>query len=160
MGEADDDAPLRLEVGFKGNAQKFALSSGADRVAVVSTTQVASWNLGAEAPAETRVELPKHEGYVMALAVSENGRRIATSMLDGPVRLWDPEDLSNPVALPMQEGTPMLLAFLDGDRRLMTADQNGSLAAWDLDIQSLVARARRLAGRELTPEEGARFLSL
>jgi hypothetical protein len=54
----------------------------------------------------------------------------------------------------------MLLEFIDGDRRLVTGESGGSLALWDLDLDSMVARARRIAGRELTSEERARFLSL
>ena len=119
-----------------------------------------SWDLACDHPAASRLELPKHEGFIQTVTVSEDGTRIATSMIDGAVRLWDAADPRNVVALPQSTRSVMLLAFLDSGRKLMTGDSNRSLAIWDLDAGRMMDRARRVAGRGVSAEERSRFLEL
>jgi WD40 repeat protein len=160
VGPEADAGPLALELGWNDAGAKFALSRDAQRVVVGAGDRTASWDLAAAAPDDTRIELPRHEAYLWAVAVSADGSRIATSTVGNPVRLWNASAPTQSLELPRYQKNVMLLEFIDGDRRLVTGESGGSLALWDLDLDSMVARARRLAGRELTSEERARFLSL
>ena len=156
-------APLVLSYGWKvesPESRRFALSRDAGRVAVASYDQAVSWDLGSSDPAATRLDLPRHEGYIQCITASDDGTRLATAMINGPVRLWEMSSLANVVSLPEATRDIMLLAFLDHDRKLLTGHQDRSLAVWDLDPASLMERARRLAGRELTEDEKTRFLEL
>jgi len=151
---------LMLPYGRKTDSPRFAVSRNAGRVAVAGNVHVASWDLACDDPAASSLELPRHEGYIQTVAVSEDGTRIATAMVDGPVRLWNAADPRNVVALPQSTRSVMLLAFLGGGRQLLTGDAYRSLAIWDLDAASMMKRARSVAGREFTAEERSRFLEL
>ena len=49
--------------------------------------------------------------------------------------------------------------FISPDRRwVVTGSADGNVRFWDLEVDSLVERARRLAGRELTWEERKQYM--
>ena len=43
-------------------------------------------------------------------------------------------------------------------RALITGGNGDSIRIWDLEIESLMKAARRVAGRELSPQERRRYL--
>ena len=116
-------------------------------------------DLAADDPAASRMDLPRHEGFIDAIAVSSDGRRIATSMTDGPIRLWHLDAPNDPVSLPRQQSHVMLLEFVAEDRLLVSGQSGSSLAIWNLDIDQLLNQAINVAGRKLTEAERERFLA-
>jgi WD40 repeat protein len=156
---AGDDRVTRIETGWQGSDVRSALCPGTGRIVAGTSREVASWNLAADDPAASRIDLPRHEGYIEAIAVSHDGRRAATSMIDGPIRLWSLDSPIDPVSLPREQSSVMLLEFVDRDRMLISGQSGGSIAFWDLDIDRILERAVRAAGRELTDEERRRFLA-
>lgn len=151
--------PVTVETGWDGDHVRVALARGAGRVLVATNVDVSAWDLAAQEPDTTRVDLPRHEGYIESVAVADQGHRAATAMLDGPVRLWTLDGAGEPVALPRSQESRLLLEFVDGDRMLVTGESGGTVEAWELDPERLLERARRVAGRQLTDEERRRFLS-
>ncbi len=133
----------------------FAMAESADVVAMHGAVQAWVWRL---AEPGARIELPRHEGHLQSLALSPDGQRVATSMVDGGVRLWTLDQPGSPLPFPHSRSGSLLLRFLDDGRRLLVGDSGQSLTTWDLDVTRLIARARQVAGRELDPEERVRFL--
>lgn len=146
---------LHLPAPEVADSPHFAMAESADVVAMHGAVQAWVWRL---AEPGARIELPRHEGYLLSLAVSPDGQRVATAMVDGGVRLWTLDQPGSPLPFPHSRSGSLLLRFLDDGRRLLVGDSGQSLATWDLDVTRLIARARQVAGRELDPEERVRFL--
>ena len=62
------------------------------------------------------------------------------------------------ITLDHDDDMVMVLAFREAARQLVTMASEGVIRAWDLDLDRLCARARAVAGRDLTEEERLRFL--
>jgi WD40 repeat protein len=108
-------------------------------------------------------------GIPFAAAFSPDGRWLATGGTAGDasqrpdetVRLWD---LSSPdtgigcVVLRGYASRCAALAFTADSHHLVTQCGDGEIRVWDLRLDQLIQRARRAAGRELTPEEREKYV--
>ena len=56
------------------------------------------------------------------------------------------------------KATVTSIAFSSASNSAVTASIDGTVRIWDLDIETLMDRARRLTGRELTPEERMQYI--
>ena len=91
---------------------------------------------------------------VHAIALSPDGRTIASGGADGSVILWDLEtsqQLGDPIAA-HTEGVRSL-AFSGDGRTLASAGVDGDVVVWDVDFTSWQARACRIANRGLRQQE-------
>lgn len=93
--------------------------------------------------------LGQHEGEVEELAVSPDGRWLATGNSDGTAYLWalgTELPSAGPRRLPGHDGGVTTLTFDRGGRWLVTGDGDGITRLWDLAAADPAAAPRRLVG--------------
>jgi WD40 repeat protein len=128
--EAQQNPPPVSELrGHTARITALAFSPDGARLLTASGDRTASlWDLSAQDPGTTRLVLRGHEEGVNAAAISADGRLALSGSTDGSARVWD---LAAPIP-----------------------DQ----AALPASPQELIALACQVAGRNLRPEEWARYL--
>ena len=95
-----------------------------------------------------------------SMAISNDGRWLATSGFDQTLRLWD-----LPSGRPQAAGALIRvadhpvnsIAMTPDSRFLVTAGNDGTVRLWPLRLEELVEHARRVAGRPLSVEERFEF---
>jgi WD40 repeat protein len=123
------------------------------------------WDLTARDPTAEPIVLHGHESPVYRLVFSPDGRRLAageTCRYDEQhcttaVYLWDVQGGADPVVLRGQAGSISALAFSADGRWLVAGGWNGSVRLWLLQTEDLTELACRVAGRNLTRAEWARY---
>ncbi len=101
--------------------------------------------------------LASHAGAVVALAVTPDGRWLATGSRDGTARLWDlaaADPGAAPRVLPGHPGGVTALLIGGGGRWLATAGADGGVRQWDLGAADGPAEDPAAAPRELTGMQG------
>jgi WD40 repeat protein len=88
------------------------------------------------------------------VAVSPDGRTIATGGADGTVRLWDMET-GRATGAPFGGSAFWIysVAFRPDGRQLASAGVDGKVRLWELMPDTWMQEACDIAGRPLTPEE-------
>jgi WD40 repeat protein len=100
--------------------------------------------------------LAGHEGPVTALALSPNGRLLASAGRDGAVMIWDPDSARKVARLGEHVSGATACAFLD-PAHLLTAGWDGVVRLWDLPARTATTlwqdaaaiRALAVVGREV-----------
>jgi WD40 repeat protein/tRNA A-37 threonylcarbamoyl transferase component Bud32 len=111
------DHPIHRAV-FRSDGKELFIAQGG-RLAVLD---VAAWKV--------RVGWAGHDGDVGALAVSPDGKVLATGGSDRLIRLWDVETRTELARWQGQAGVTAL-AF-HGGKRLISGSSDGTLRVWDL----------------------------
>jgi hypothetical protein len=129
--------------------QTIAFSPDGSRLFAAGVdNRVRAWQISPTAVEGTNSLLDAHfvhEGTVLRVVVSANGKWIATSGDDRAVKLWDAADLHPLTALPMQPDWPSALAFVGGDQSLAVGRLDGSVALYDVKT-----------GKAITPPKPAK----
>ncbi len=133
-------------------------SAGTKVVAMLSTGD------GHIAELETgvvQVSLMGHQGAVVDVAFSPDGRSIVTASTDGTVRLWSAETGSEMALLRPPSPTAVKRVFFSPDGQYVSAlTHQGHLYLWAATWEMLLKLARDRTQRQLTLAECTRYLRL
>ena len=93
-------------------------------------------------------------GTVSNAAYSSDGRVAAFGGTNGAIILWDLE-IKEPLGnlLTNHTGDISSLAFSSDGNKLASGNDDGSIIIWDIDLRSWIARACKIANRNLTKAE-------
>jgi WD40 repeat protein/serine/threonine protein kinase/tetratricopeptide (TPR) repeat protein len=131
-----------------GRLTPLVFSSDSRTLAVGNGGNVILLSIDGESPVKT---LRGQEGTIYKLAISKNGRWLATGAVDKTVRVWDlssADPLSTAHVLRGHGQAISLLQISPTGRWLVSADDGNSLCLWDLDAPEPEATVRSLAGHE------------
>jgi WD40 repeat protein len=83
---------------------------------------------------------------------------VATASADGTVRLWDPSSGRQQLVLRGHDDVVWDVDFSPDGSRLASASPDGTVRVWAIDLEDLMAIARRNVTRELTALECRQYL--
>lgn len=98
-------------------------------------------------------QLVGHTGAVHDVAFAPDDSLVATASADGTVRLCDPDDGRQALVLRGRDREVGELAFSPDGSKLASMGREGLVRVWALDLDDLVAIAKRRVTRRLTPAE-------
>lgn len=105
------------------------------------------------------VELTGHASAVTDLAFGAGGARLASSSLDGTVRLWDVRSPDRePIVLPGHSGWVWSVDLSADGAALVSGGADRTVRSWPTKAQPLVDGICARATRDLTPAEWAAYL--
>jgi WD40 repeat protein len=148
-----------VERTIDAGAVRAALSPTGELIATVPQRQsgpqveVWDWTTGQRVAA-----LARNTGFVVDMAFSADGTRLATAGGDGTVRLWDPRTGEQLLVLRGHKGAANSVAFSPEGSRLASAGADGTVRIWALDVDDLVGIAENGLTRTLTDEECRQYL--
>ena len=100
-------------------------------------------------------------GNIHALAISPNGRTLATGSEDRTVRLWDiqtQQAIGTPLPGPGRGVGTVAPYFTPDGEALIASYDTGRAYRWDIRTDTLKRHACQVAGRHLTRAEWTEFL--
>lgn len=98
------------------------------------------------APRAEMVSLLPHSGSVNAVALSPEGRLLATGAEDFSIKLWDPATGQMLHTFPAQGGPVFDLTFSPDGRWLASASFDGFIQVWHVDTRALAYRITQVRG--------------
>jgi WD40 repeat protein len=98
------------------------------------------------------------KGVAYALAFTPDGAGLASGTVDGTLRLWDVASGVQEQVLHGHESAISALDFSADGARLASGGQDGLARVWALDVDDLLAVARRKLTRTLTEAECREYL--
>ncbi|MBK5927476.1 hypothetical protein CCR87_09080 [Rhodobaculum claviforme] len=93
-------------------------------------------------PGAERLRLIGHEGWVLAVAFSPDGARIATASRDRTARVWDAETGAEIAALRGHEGSVRAIAFSPDGAGFVTGSDDQTARIWDAETGAEIATLR------------------
>ena len=96
-----------------------------------------------------------HGDWIREVTWSPDAQRIATGSRDRTVRIWDAESGTEIIVIGTHTGSVESVSWSPNGRQVASASLDGTCRIWDatINIEDLLADARRCVSRELTIEE-------
>jgi WD40 repeat protein len=85
------------------------------------------------------LSLRGHEGGVLSVALSGDGRRALSGSLDGTLRLWDLDSGAQLLCLRGDSGRVNSVALSGDGRRALSVSWHSTVRLWDLDSGQCLA---------------------
>lgn len=120
-------------------------------IAIVSSDYDASiklWNI----KGELIKELPKQEEHIYSIALSHNGKYLASVGSERRVRLWNLLDQGLEYAFPVQREKAYSITFSHDDTTILASGENGVIRLWTVS-ENQRDKARLLTASELLGEQ-------
>ena len=98
--------------------------------------------------------------FFTSVALSHDQEFLVAGDSQGKIHMWfllHENVQSTEIILSGHEDWITALHFKDDDAKLYSASRDGTIRKWELRVEELLAVARRVAGRELSPEERKQF---
>jgi WD40 repeat protein len=92
-----------------------------------------TWDLATRAE---RLELRGHGGWIWSLAISPDGRVLATGSKDQTTRLWDLADGRQLASYDWQAGKVNSVAFAADGMTAAAGCESGAVVMWDVDVSA------------------------
>jgi WD40 repeat protein len=91
-----------------------------------------AWDYAAAAPKPAWEVAEAHNGWIRNLAVSHDGKLLATASRDGLVRLWDAQTGKQVAEIADHKEDVYSVAFSPDDKTLASGDFMGTIKLWDV----------------------------
>jgi WD40 repeat protein len=136
----------------------FALAFSHDGARVATTSLEGPARIRSVRDGRLLAQLAGHTGAVYDVAFAPDDSLVATASADGTVRLWDPDSGRQALVLRGHERDVWNVTFSPDGSKLASAGPEGLVRVWALDLDDLIAIARRRVTRELTAAECRQYL--
>jgi WD40 repeat protein len=119
-----------VEEGDLGAAQRVAFSADGSVLATSDQRTVQLWNADGKPRGE---RMRGHTDWIEALAITVDGRRVATGSRDGTARVWEPTT-GQLIGEPLPHGNTWVsgVAFSPDGQTLLTGTHSGQVRLWDI----------------------------
>ena len=140
------DMPTEIDVKADGGLRIITLNRPDDLNAVNDALHVGLAKIWEVATTTVRADLTGHEGKVVRVAISADGKSIATGGEDRTVRLWSTKDGAPLGTLSGHSGALTALAFAPDGKTLASGSPDTTIRLWDIAAKRPL---RTLEGHDL-----------
>ncbi|HTL16021.1 MAG TPA: serine/threonine-protein kinase, partial [Patescibacteria group bacterium] len=121
-------APLVCTVKAPGDITRASFTPNNKAIALAWGEQVGIWDI---LQGTKRAEFQAHDGQVIQLGFTADGKRLVTTAYGQPLRIWDATNY-HPLGQPIPAEPPLpFFRFSPDDRRIATGSQSGVCRLWD-----------------------------
>ena len=139
---------VNLFTGDMSGANAIAYTSDGSILAAAHWNRtVCLWDVNSYLPTKPRFTFPSHPGPIYAVAISPNGRMVASGGADkisrgdaepsGLIKMWDLQT-KNPLPILPYNSPVSTLAFSPNSRWIAGGSGDGTIAVWDAGTAELI----------------------
>jgi WD40 repeat protein/serine/threonine protein kinase len=129
-----DDGKDLFEIPVNTQVNGVALGLGRDKLAIAGADKVVRVCTQKAGAALSQTTCSGHTGPCLGVALSADGKLVASSSCDGTARVWDAETGEELVTFEGHVGNVHGVAFSPDARRLATAGADETVRIWDIGV--------------------------